>query len=60
MLKKVGIFLGLVLSALVLAVGGLYAKGGSAVSVVVGGPNLCQARTRPQQRSEMGGSKYSQ
>lgn len=30
MLKKVGIFLGLVLAALVLAVGGLYAKGGSA------------------------------
>ena len=30
MLKKLGIFLGLVLAALVLAVGGLYAKGGSA------------------------------
>ena len=30
MLKKLGIFLGCVLAALVLAVGGLYAKGGSA------------------------------
>ncbi|MEO0029531.1 MAG: Arylsulfatase [Pseudomonadota bacterium] len=30
MLKKLGVFLGLVLAALVLAVGGLYAKGGSA------------------------------
>jgi len=30
MLKKIGIFLGLALAALVIAVGGLYAKGGSA------------------------------